>query len=841
MTQANRVYVKTPTLGQGTVTLGAVVSKAFCTPAEAGVTDGASIESYIIEAGQDFEIGVGIYNSEGPTLTRATVRLSKIDGVVGTTKMTLIGNATVRVIMAAEDLLDLVTDAGLQEALYTKQNAISPRLFGGIGDGVTDDTEAVQAAVDEAALGVGAVDLSGGRWLIDSADLNISEGVFVLGPWLNLGEQSSLDWSNIKSSIILNPAYTIRLNGDFSGLRGLGIFRKGLTQATTVREGVTAVAAFAGTAVTVGTGVGKSANDSYFGHCLVLGFDTLYSNYDNERPRVEYISGDCVNGIKNARVFDMNHLSHCHLWPFVTCRLNPVGYAVTGASDNGAGLVRLTFASHGFVVGDVIPVKSVTGTTEANGRWTVATATATTIDLAGSTFAHAWVSGGTAYLSAWRRTGKAYWFDGTSGPVDWGQIDNCFAYGYDTGFKIDSSDYTTFVNCGADNYATLGDPTPVGWDVTGTCKAAALIGCKAAAHGINFKINLTGGITESAALMQGCRSWGAVSRLYSLEAGRVTLTGCHGQTGGTLYVGPSIGYVKMLGGDFGGVTFNIDSAALPLVDRLLVGGVANMLNSSLNIGASYTDSLLAVDKPFQPSTNAFGFRFLSTISASSTGSIIVSQSAPSTAAASFTLAALTHYIAQQNVIGAGSAITTQRGFHASSSLVSAGTNQGFYGDIAAGTNRWNLYMNGTARNYLAGGLSLGSAALTVDPGAGGLAAAGSIVSISPTAGIGYATGAGGTVAQATSRTTGVTINKVCGAIALVSAAGSAAAASFTVTNSAVAATDTITLSQKSGTDRYVLMVTKVAAGSFEITFFTTGGTTVEQPVINFNVIKGVTA
>lgn len=111
----------------------------------------------------------------------------------------------------------------------------------------------------------------------------------------------------------------------------------------------------------------------------------------------------------------------------------------------------------------------------------------------------------------------------------------------------------------------------------------------------------------------------------------------------------------------------------------------------------------------------------------------------------------------------------------------------------------------------------------------------------PTGGIGYATGAGGAVTQLTSRTTGVTLNTVTGAITLYTAAGSATPATFTVTNSTVAATDVIVLSQKSGTDLYHLLVTAVAAGSFNITFFTTGGTTSEAPVINFAVIKGVAA
>lgn len=107
--------------------------------------------------------------------------------------------------------------------------------------------------------------------------------------------------------------------------------------------------------------------------------------------------------------------------------------------------------------------------------------------------------------------------------------------------------------------------------------------------------------------------------------------------------------------------------------------------------------------------------------------------------------------------------------------------------------------------------------------------------------LGYGTGAGGTVTQATSRTTGVTLSKSCGAITLVSAAGSTSWQSFTVTNTLVAATDVVHVCQKSGTDLYEIHVTNVAAGSFKISFKTTSGTTTEQPVFNFTVIKAVTS
>ena len=119
-----------------------------------------------------------------------------------------------------------------------------------------------------------------------------------------------------------------------------------------------------------------------------------------------------------------------------------------------------------------------------------------------------------------------------------------------------------------------------------------------------------------------------------------------------------------------------------------------------------------------------------------------------------------------------------------------------------------------------------------------LTATGTIVSTG-TAGVGYASGAGGTVTQGTNRTTSVTLNKTSGAITLFSAAGSATATTFSVINSTVAATDVIILNQKSGTNLYDLLITSVAAGSFDITFLTTGGVATDAPVINFAVIKAV--
>ncbi|WP_210214067.1 hypothetical protein [Mesorhizobium sp. M4B.F.Ca.ET.017.02.2.1] len=136
--------------------------------------------------------------------------------------------------------------------------------------------------------------------------------------------------------------------------------------------------------------------------------------------------------------------------------------------------------------------------------------------------------------------------------------------------------------------------------------------------------------------------------------------------------------------------------------------------------------------------------------------------------------------------------------------------------------------------------------LTLTPkGTGAVRTAAAVLSSGATAGVGYSTGAGGTVTQATSKSTGVTLNKTCGQITMNAAALAAGAkVSFVVTNSAVAATDVVIASVASGgtANAYRAAVTATAAGSFTVTVENiTAGSLSEAPVISYAVVKAVTA
>lgn len=126
-----------------------------------------------------------------------------------------------------------------------------------------------------------------------------------------------------------------------------------------------------------------------------------------------------------------------------------------------------------------------------------------------------------------------------------------------------------------------------------------------------------------------------------------------------------------------------------------------------------------------------------------------------------------------------------------------------------------------------------------------LAATGAITSSGATAGIGYATGAGGAVTQITSSSTGVTLNTVCGQITTVALTTAAAAEErFTVTNSTVAATDVVILGTTyNGAGTPMLSVQKIAAGAFDVVITNVHSANALNAVmvINFAVIKGVAA
>ena len=131
---------------------------------------------------------------------------------------------------------------------------------------------------------------------------------------------------------------------------------------------------------------------------------------------------------------------------------------------------------------------------------------------------------------------------------------------------------------------------------------------------------------------------------------------------------------------------------------------------SVVIGSSTSPSAatLRLAKNITGNTNSIGLYSNGTVQSDVTSAFYNFRSDANTQATSFTLPEYNHFFANQPSLGAGSAITTQRGFYVNSNVTSATNNRAFEGALASGTNRFNLYMSGTANNFLNGNLGIGT-------------------------------------------------------------------------------------------------------------------------------------
>jgi hypothetical protein len=122
------------------------------------------------------------------------------------------------------------------------------------------------------------------------------------------------------------------------------------------------------------------------------------------------IASGGVNGCSSPPCFVSNNLTVQGTNPTVVFDFST---PVTGAANNGSGLIRLTAANANLSNGQTVTVANVVGSDGngcgANGIWTIANRTSTTIDLTGSSF-----PGGCTYTSG----GQIFPFTSSSQPQE---------------------------------------------------------------------------------------------------------------------------------------------------------------------------------------------------------------------------------------------------------------------------------------------------------------------------------------------------------------------------------------------------------------------------------------
>ena len=154
-TLANIARVVSATTGTGTLTLGSAVT-GFNTFADAGLTDGQTV-TYAIEdyTGSDVtarEVGTGVFNTAGPTLTRATVYSSTSGGA----KINCSGSQQVFITVSKEDLATYLTStaaASTYQPLDSDLTTLAANITA-FGHSLVDDANAATART---TLGLGTM------------------------------------------------------------------------------------------------------------------------------------------------------------------------------------------------------------------------------------------------------------------------------------------------------------------------------------------------------------------------------------------------------------------------------------------------------------------------------------------------------------------------------------------------------------------------------------------------------------------------------------------------------------------------------------------------------------
>jgi len=268
----------------------------------------------------------------------------------------------------------------------------------------------------------------------------------------------------------------------------------------------------------------------------------------------------------------------------------------------------------------------------------------------------------------------------------------------------------------------------------GNVNAAALVptGASVPSNGMYLpSANTLGFATNSGAVA----SIGATGIVTLLGAVASTTTG----TGTLVLSGASAG-IGLAGALFAGG--NVNGAALvPTGSSVPANGVYLPAANTVSIATNTTerfrvDSVGAVQVGAGAITTGYSFSNIRNITGAVSSHANVSsgtvQSDVTTQAsgyltllgvqnAAFTLPILYHYRAAQGTFGGSATITNQYGFAAGSNLTGAGTNYGFWTDLAAsGAARFAYYSAGSAPSLLTGILTLASATASTSTSTGAL-------------------------------------------------------------------------------------------------------------------------
>lgn len=419
------------------------------------------------------------------------------------------------VVAVAEDLLSFKATGANSVPRRLKDKiaeTVTPEDYGAVGDGVTNDRVAIQAAINATALKGGGLVRLTRRYVVSGADLIVKDGVSLSGSLVAGGQMQGADYSGLCPVILLDPTYHIRLFRH-AVLSGLAVLRLGMPgKPTTLRDCYTIQNSMRGTAIVVGDAInvapshfgsswltGTNANigaDAQIVDVLVLGFDlAVYSDYNN-RTLFKNLLMDCRNGVVMRRGYDSCRIENLRSWPFLTGNTIAAkgDFTLTGvAQGSSASYTRLTTSAASVLqVGDEFNIFGVTNFPTLNGRRVITAVDATNgwVDVAVAYAPTSTVVLTSAGITVWgnRRKGtmlKVERIDGLS-------VMGAYAYGMDRGFFAgDEMNWLELHSAAVDDWISLQDPDCVGYEFDGSVNQCSIYGISSSSQAVALKYNST--------------------------------------------------------------------------------------------------------------------------------------------------------------------------------------------------------------------------------------------------------------------------------------------------------------------------------------------------------------
>lgn len=421
-------------------------------------------------------------------------------------------------------------------------------VAGAVGDGVTDDSTAIQNVLNAASTaGGGTVFLPPGYNFFVGSSLTIPAHVSLVGNVVPGDRTIGTATVTMAPQLFLGGTTSITVS-QYGSISGIAVIRNGLNLAPGSMRGIlNAINGFTGTAI-----VFPNPSDSCrVERCFIAGHALGISTSFSARFLMRDLLIDCTAGVTIDNMHDVSLLDNVVCYSALTPGFDGAAtpsWTITGTASDG-GLIKVAFTSttNTFVTGDVVWITGVVGTTEANGKWTITVIDSTHIDLQGSTFTNAWVSGGTIYIDLTHRSGTAFAVTNSEAPT----FIKCFSYGHQTAYDISTAaGWVNLLGCGCDGFATAKDPTTTAINIENSSYGATIVGGFTLSHATAVACSATGPNAIQHTVTGMAINSNGNGPVVNVTSGRIFFNSCNSTSTGTVSLGPGISRVGFANCEF---------------------------------------------------------------------------------------------------------------------------------------------------------------------------------------------------------------------------------------------------------------------------------------------------